>query len=212
MPTNRNELKKMSYKELQSMYRDLARRANHRIEQVGTNRKYSNVYARKYDPILYGNTIPNIGTKKGMFALAKRGTKENLMTRIQTVERFLDNVYTDAKHVGKYVEELLSRTQLQNRDNLEKLFDLYREMGFDDYKDDSDKIIEVMSEMYNAGYDPDRLLRWLNEGEYRTQEEHIEELKNSWDYMQLNAALHKGDSNEHIYDLTMTALERRKDR
>ena len=212
MPTNRNELKKMSYKELQSMYRDLARRANYRIEQVGENRKYSNVYTRKYDPMLLGNAIANLGTKKGMFALAKRGTKENLMTRIQTVERFLDNVYTDAEHVNKYIDELMSRTKLESKENLEKLFDLYREMGFDDYKDESEKIIQTMAEMYNNGYDPERLLRWLDEGEYHTQEEHVEAIKNSWDYMQLNSALHRGKSNDEIYDMTMKALERRTDR
>ena len=212
MPTNRGELKKMSYKELQSMYRDLARRANYRIEQVGENRKYSNVYARKYDPILLGNTIANIGTKKGMFALAKRGTKENLMTRIQTVERFLDNVYTDAEHVNKYIDELMDRTKLRNKGDLEKLFDLYREMGFDDYKDDSEKIIQIMAEMYNNNYDPERLLRWLDEGEYHTQEEHIAALDDAWQTMQVHSAVLKGKSSEEIYDMTMKALARRSDR
>lgn len=212
MPTNRGELKKMSYKELQSMYRDLARRANYRIEQVGENRKYSNVYARKYDPILFGNTIENIGTKKGMFALTKRGTKENLMTRIQTVERFLDNVYTDAEHVNKYIDELMDRTKLRNKGDLEKLFDLYREMGFDDYKDDSEKIIQIMAEMYNNNYDPERLLRWLDEGEYHTQEEHIAALDDAWQTMQVHSAVLKGKSNEEIYDMTMKALARRSDR
>lgn len=213
MPTHRNELKKMSYRDLQDMYRDLARRANWRIEQVGEARKYSNAYARRYDPMLFGNTIANIGTKKGMFALAKRGTKQNLISRIQAVEGFLENPYTEVKAVNKYVDELMSRTKLKDKDNLSKLFDLYREFGFDDYKDESETIIQVMAEMYNDGYDPERLIAWLDKISWETQEDHIKAMSDSWDAMQINRHILRNRTQDEIYDISIeTILERRSDR
>ena len=210
MPTHKNELKKMKMTELRSIYRDLARRANYRIEQVGSKRKLSNVYTRKYDPMLYGNTIANIGTKKGMFALANRGNKENLIERIQAVERFLDNPYTDVKHVNDYVADLLSRTNLKNEENLVKMFDLYREYGYDDFKDDSDKIIQIMSEMYNNGYDPEKLLMFLDSGEYETQLEHIQAMEDVWDTMKVNQRIMKDLSTNEIQNRVLKALGRRR--
>lgn len=210
MPTNKNILKKMKMTELRSMYRDLARRANYRIEQVGSKRKLSNVYTRKYDPMLYGNTVANIGTKKGMFALANRGNKENLIERIQVVERFLDNPYTDVKHVNDYVSDLLSRTNLKNEENLVKMFDLYREYGYDDYKDDSDKIIQIMSEMYNNGYDPEKLLMYLDSGEYETQLEHIQAMEDAWDTMKVNQRIMKDLPPEEVQNRVLKTLRRRR--
>ena len=210
--SNRKDLQRMSYRDLQDMYRDLARRANWRIEQIGDLRKVSNVFARKYDPMLYGNTIPNIGTKRGMFALAKRGNKANLINRIKAVEGFLDNEFTDVKAVNRYVDELLARTELQDKDNLVKLFELYREMGFDDYKDDSDTIIQVMSEMYNNGYDPDRLLRYLNSEEFRDQAEHVKALDDAWTDIKINRRLLKGNpTNDQVYDYTLNAIMKRRE-
>lgn len=210
--SNRKNLQKMSYRDLQDMYRDLARRANWRIEQIGDLRKVSNVFARKYDPMLYGNTIPNIGTKKGMFALAKRGNKANLINRIKAVEGFLNNDFTDVKAVNRYVDELLSRTQLRDKDDLVKLFDLYREMGFDDYKDQSDKIIQIMSEMFNEGYDPERLLRYLDSGEYHDQLEHITALDTAWTDIKMRGNILKGKTKEEIYTMSLNAMQRREDR
>lgn len=210
MPTHKNELKKMKMTELRSMYRDLARRANYRIEQVGSKRKLSNVYTRKYDPMLYGNTIANIGTKKGMFALANRGNKENLIERIQAVERFLDNPYTDVKHVNDYVDDLISRTNLKNEENLTKMFDLYREYGYDDFKDDSDKIIQILSEMYNNGYDPEKLLMFLDSGEYESQLEHIQAMEDAWDTMKVNQRIMKDLSTNEIQNRVLKTLRRRR--
>lgn len=210
MPTHKNELKKMKMTELRSMYRDLARRANYRIEQVGSKRRLSNTYTRKYDPMLYGNTIANIGTKKGMFALANRGNKENLIERIQAVEGFLDNPYTDLKHVNDYVTDLLSRTNLKNEENLVKMFDLYREYGYDDFKDDSDKIIQILSEMYNNGYDPEKLLMFLDSGEYETQLEHIQAMEDAWDTMKVNQRIMKDLSTNEIQNRVLKTLRRRR--
>lgn len=210
--SNRRDLSKMKYRELQDMYKDLARRANHRIEQVGNRRKYAPAYLRKYDPILFGNTIANIGTKKGMFALKKAGTKDNLITRILTVEGFLNNPFTEVSKVNKYVDELMKRTHINNADSLERLFDLYRQYGFDDYKDDSDTIIITMSEMFNNGFDPERLLKFLDGIDFETQEDHVTALTEAWDKISVRSSMFRDRTPEEIYNMSMRAMERRFER
>lgn len=178
------ELRKMSNQELHMYLRTLAKKANARIADVGDLRKYSNVYSRKYDPMLFGNTVKNIGTKSGTFSF-KASNKQNMIDRIYQAERFLNNPFTDRTHASKYIEDLKERTGIQNDDDLKELFDVYREYGYDDYKDDSDKIIQVFSEMLNSGYDIRKLAQFISEQSYKDQSSEISDMSAAWDEVQM---------------------------
>ena len=183
-PHTDKELSKMSNQELHMYLRTLAKKANARIAEVGDLRKYSNVYSRKYDPMLYGNTVKNIGTKAGTFSF-KASNKQNMIDRIYQAERFLNNPFTDRAHASKYIEELKERTGLQNDDDLKNLFDVYREYGYDDYKDDSHKIIQVFSEMLNSGYDIRKLAEFISKQSYKDQASEISDMQSAWDEAQM---------------------------
>ena len=58
-------------------------------------------------------------------------------------------------------------------------FEVYRDFGYDDYKDDSDKIIEIFSEMMNKGYDIRKVADFLdkNRENFTDQREEINALE-----------------------------------
>lgn len=154
LPSSKKSLSKHTNMELHSYMRRLANEANKRIKAINKRglRELSPTYVRKYDPMLYGNTITNLATTKGMFSTAK-SAKANMVMRIQTLENFLRNPYTTVERTEAYVNNLLQQTGLNSEEDLKTMFEVYRDYGYDDYKDDSDKIIEIFSEMLNKKYD-----------------------------------------------------------
>lgn len=180
LPSSKKSLGKHTNMELHSYMRRLANEANKRIKAVNKRgiRELSPTYVRKYDPMLYGNTISNLATSKGMFSTAKTN-KANMINRIQTLENFLRNPYTSVERTEAYVQNLLQQTGLENEEDLKTMFEVYRDFGYDDYKDDSDKIIEIFSEMMNKGYDIRKVADFLdkNRENFADQREEINALE-----------------------------------
>ena len=218
LPSSKKSLKKHNVKELHKYMQDLAKQANARIKAINKRgiRELSPTYTRKYDPMLYGNTIDNIGTKKGFFSSA-RTTKSNMIDRIQKLEGFMRNPYTSVERSEAYVKNLLQQTGLDSEADLKELFNVYRDFGYDDYKDDSDKIIEIFSEMMNKGYEIRRVASFLEENRinFRDQQEEIdklEQLSNSVDfYRQMEDKLRPGNdtSQDTLLNSVLTMYRRR---
>lgn len=216
LPSSKKSLNKHNVKELHNYMRDLAKQANARIKAVNKRglRELSPTYVRKYDPMLYGNTIANLATTKGMFSSAK-STKANMINRIQTLENFIRNPYTSVERTEAYVNNLLHQTGLESEEDLKTMFEVYRDFGYDDYKDDSDKIIEIFSEMMNKGYEVRRVAEFLegnreNFIEQKDEIDALESIANKTDmYSVVYQRLGKDLSQEDILNRTLELYKRR---
>lgn len=216
LPSSRKSLSKHTNMELHSYMRRLANEANKRIKAVNKRglRELSPTYVRKYDPMLYGNTIANLATTKGMFSSAK-STKANMVTRIQTLENFIRNPYTSVERTEAYVNNLLHQTGLESEEDLKTMFEVYRDFGYDDYKDDSDKIIEIFSEMMNKGYEIRRVADFLESNrenfiEQRDEIDALESIANKTDmYSVVYQRLGKDLSQDDILNRTLELYKRR---
>ena len=216
LPSSKKSLNKHNVKELHNYMRDLAKQANARIKAVNKRglRELSPTYVRKYDPMLYGNTIPNLATTKGMFSSAK-STKANMVNRIQTLENFIRNPYTSVERTEAYVNNLLHQTGLESEEDLKTMFEVYRDFGYDDYKDDSDKIIEIFSEMINKGYEVRRVAEFLESNrenyiEQRDEIDALESIANKTDmYSVVYQRLGKDLSQDDILNRTLELYKRR---
>lgn len=216
LPSSKKSLNKHNVKELHNYMRDLAKQANARIKAVNQRglRELSPTYVRKYDPMLYGNTIANLATTKGMFSSAK-STKANMINRIQTLENFIRNPYTSVERTEAYVQNLLHQTGLESEEDLKTMFEVYRDFGYDDYKDDSDKIIEIFSEMMNKGYEVRRVAEFLESNrenfiEQKDEIDALETIANKADmYSVVYQRLGKGSTQEDILNRTLELYKRR---
>lgn len=216
LPSSKKSLNKHNVKELHNYMRDLAKQANARIKAVNQRglRELSPTYVRKYDPMLYGNTIANLATTKGMFSSAK-STKANMINRIQTLENFIRNPYTSVERTEAYVQNLLHQTGLESEEDLKTMFEVYRDFGYDDYKDDSDKIIEIFSEMMNKGYEVRRVAEFLESNrenfiEQKDEIDALETIANKADmYSVVYQRLGKGSTQEEILNRTLELYKRR---
>lgn len=216
LPSSRKSLSKHTNMELHSYMRRLANEANKRIKAVNKRgiRELSPTYVRKYDPMLYGNTIANLATTKGMFSSAK-STKANMINRIQTLENFIRNPYTSVERTEAYVNNLLHQTGLESEEDLKTMFEVYRDFGYDDYKDDSDKIIEIFSEMMNKGYEIRRVAEFLESNrenfiEQRDEIDALESIANKTDmYSVVYQRLGKDLSQDDILNRTLELYKRR---
>lgn len=208
-PTNKFKLKKTSFSELNRYMKALAKEANKRIKEVekANLRNYNPTYTRKYNSMLYGNTIKNIGTKSGKFS-TRSGKASNLIERITAMEQFLQNPFTTVEKSQKYLDELKERVDIQDDDMLKTMFDVYRDLGYDDFKDDSDKIIQIFSEMSNSGVDLNLLRDFFLNNSFEDQQHEINTLEDIWHSAQVYSRLSRLESNDAI----ITAMKSRERR
>lgn len=160
--TSRYDYNKMSWSQLQHDFRILVKEANSIIREVDKKglRNYGAVYARKYNTMLFGNTIENIGTKKGLFS-SKFSKRENMIARMRAMDEFINNPNVQAKKIQRDLDDLAKRIGLKDTALLLKIFDVYKAYGFESYKDDSDRLLIAFSEVANKGGDPERLAKFL---------------------------------------------------
>lgn len=191
-PTNKFKLKKTSFTELNRYMKELAKAANKRIKEVekANLRNYSPTYTRKYNSMLYGNTIKNIGTKSGRFS-TRTGSRSNIIERITAMEQFLQNPFTTVEKSQKYLDELKERVDIQDDDLLKKMFDVYRELGFDDFKTDSERIIQIFSEMTNKGVDLNLLRDFFINNSFKDQKHEVDILEDIWHTSQIYGAVER---------------------
>ena len=208
-PTNKFKLKKTSFSELNRYMKELAKAANARIKEVekANLRNYSPTYTRKYNAILYGNTIKNIGTKSGRFS-TRTGTASNLIERITAMEQFLQNPFTTVEKSQKYLGELKERVNIYDDDMLKTMFDVYRDLGYDDFKDDSDKIIQIFSEMSNSGVDLNLLRDFFQNASFKDQSHEINVLEDIWHSAQVYTRLSQLSPDDALIT-AMNSRERR---
>lgn len=161
--TTKYEYRKMSWRHLVHDFHVLAKQSNAILKDVEKKglRNYGASYARKWNPMLFGDTIPNLGTAKGRFS-TKLSNKENLIERMQAMDEFINNPNVYAGKIQKDLDELSKRIGLRDTGMLLKIFDIYRDYGFESYKDDSDRLLIAFSEVANTGGDVDRFAQLLN--------------------------------------------------
>ena len=184
--TTKYEYRKMSWRQLTHDFRVLANQANSILREVEKKklRNYGASYSRKWNAMLFGDTIPNLGTTRGRFS-TKLSAKENLIERMQAMEEFINNPHVQAKAIQKDLNELANRLNMKDTDMLLKLFDIYRDYGFESYKDDSDRMLIAFSEVANKGGDMEAFAKLIEKVEAIdniTQEEVVAYVENFRDY------------------------------
>lgn len=209
-PTPLIKLKQQSYNELRAYMTQLAKQANARIREVekADLRNYVPTYTRKYNTMLEGNTIPNIGTKGGRKFNTKFGSYENTIERIQAIERFLQNPFTTVEKSEKYLENLMEQWNLYDKDLLKKMYDVYRDLGYDDFKNDSDVILQTFSEMSNKGVDLDLLRDFFTSNTFKDQKQEVNTLVDLWESTKVYASLGRMNPNQAV----ITAMKSREKR
>lgn len=131
---------------------------------------YNQSFIKKYNILLNQKANYNIATKSGYFrkgvtSYTKNGkkhyyTKDELIKRYEIMNEFVNNPYASAEYTKQHLEELSQKWGIQSQESIKKMFDLYREYGYDNYKD-SDGTLTAMSKIIS-----DAEMDGINAGEY----------------------------------------------
>ena len=172
--TRTHDYHKMSYKELRHDFFVMTKQANAILDEVTKKglRKYGTAYIRKYNTMLATNDIKNLGSATGRFS-TRLGTKENLIKRMRILDQFIDNPAVYAEKIDADIRALADRLGFKSTTLVTELFDIWREYGFEDYKDDSDRLLIAFAEVSNKGGDMDRFARFLRSMEQGHDQEYV---------------------------------------
>lgn len=152
---NLNDLTK---KEISNMIKHITPIANAKLKSVRDKglENYNQSFIKKYNILTNQKVNYNIATKRGYFrkgvtSYTKNGkkheyTKQELIRRYEAMEEFVNNYYASAEYTEQHLQELSEKWGLKDKNNIKSLFDLYREYGYDNYKD-SDAVLTSMSKI-----------------------------------------------------------------
>ena len=166
---NLNELTKV---ELQNMVKNVTALANAKLKPIKKEglANYNQSFIKKYNILLNQKANYNIATKSGYFrkgvtSYTKNGkkhyyTKDELIKRYEIMNEFVNNPYASVEYTKQHLEELSQKWGIQSQDSIKKMFDLYREYGYDNYKD-SDGTLTAMSKLVS-----DAEMGGMDAGEY----------------------------------------------
>lgn len=166
---NLNDLTKV---ELQNMIKNVTALANAKLKPMKKQglANYNQSFIKKYNILLNQKANYNIATKSGYFrkgvtSYTKNGkkhyyTKDELIKRYEIMNEFVNNPYASAEYTKQHLEELSQKWGIQSQESIKKMFDLYREYGYDNYKD-SDGTLTAMSKIIS-----DAEMDGINAGEY----------------------------------------------
>lgn len=129
---------------------NLAPIANSKLKAVRSKglENYNQSFIKKYNILTNNKVNPGIVTKKGYFRKGgiARFRKAELIRRYEIMNEFVNNYYASAEYTEKHLQELQNKWGIQSNDAIKTMFDLYREYGYDNYKD-SDAVLTSMSKI-----------------------------------------------------------------
>lgn len=129
---------------------NLAPIANSKLKAVRSKglENYNQSFIKKYNILTNNKVNPGIVTKKGYFRKGgiARFRKSELIRRYEIMNEFVNNYYASAEYTEKHLQELQNKWGIQSNDAIKTMFDLYREYGYDNYKD-SDAVLTSMSKI-----------------------------------------------------------------
>lgn len=129
---------------------NLAPIANSKLKAVRSKglENYNQSFIKKYNILTNNKVNPGIVTKKGYFRKGgiARFRKAELIRRYEVMNEFVNNYYASAEYTEKHLQELQNKWGIQSNESIKNMFDLYREYGYDNYKD-SDAVLTSMSKI-----------------------------------------------------------------
>ena len=129
---------------------NLAPIANSKLKAVRSKglENYNQSFIKKYNILTNNKVNPGIVTKKGYFRKGgiARFRKSELIRRYEIMNEFVNNYYASAEYTEKHLQELQNKWGIQSNEAIKTMFDLYREYGYDNYKD-SDAVLTSMSKI-----------------------------------------------------------------
>lgn len=135
--------------ELISSIKNLTKIANTKLQKVrkGGYENYNQSFLKKYNVLTNNKVNPDLVTKKGLFRSGvTKFNKDQLIRRLTIMNEFVNNPYASAEYTEQHLSELREKWGISSNDAIKKMFDLYREYGYDNYSD-SDKILTSMSKI-----------------------------------------------------------------
>ena len=139
----------MSRSELISSIKNLTKLANTKLQKVRNAgyENYNQSFLKKYNVLTNNKVNPDLVTKRGLF---RRGVakfnKSQLIKRAEIMNEFVNNYYASAEYTEQHLSDLREKWGISSNDAIKRMFDLYREYGYDNYSD-SDKILTSMSKI-----------------------------------------------------------------
>lgn len=152
------DIDKMSSKELNKAIKKFSSMANTRIRNLKREQLYefSNTIGRFHEPRLQKDFV---GTKKGMFRTNVSGNLEQRRDRLQYMLAFITDPQTDVRAVKEYARDdihylfgadvdLSTKAKMKPYlETLSKIYEAYRNLGFDRGWKDSQSIITNMAKI-----------------------------------------------------------------
>ena len=135
--------------ELISSIKNLTKIANAKLQKVrkGGYENYNQSFLKKYNVLTNNKVNPDLVTKKGLFRTGvSKFNKDQLIKRLAIMNEFVNNPFASAEYTEQHLSELREKWGISSNDAIKKMFDLYREYGYDNYSD-SDKILTSMSKI-----------------------------------------------------------------
>jgi cell fate (sporulation/competence/biofilm development) regulator YlbF (YheA/YmcA/DUF963 family) len=186
-----DDLSKLTKTEIASRIKSLSKIANTKVKKVRAAgyENYNQSWIKKYNLSLNSKESPSISTKKGLFRSgSSHFTKEQLINRYEIMNEFVNNYYASAEYTEKHLADLRDKWNIKSDEAIKKMFDLYRDYGYDNYRD-SDvltsmaKIVndgDILGEFDNAGEYLENVLQDIEDefiGEGKTIDDYVKELQ-----------------------------------
>lgn len=174
----------MTVRELSSAVKKMAKIANKKLKDLRAKgyENYNQAMIKKYNLLTNSNLNPDLVTKKNLF---RTGTshfnKKQLERRLDVLQEFVNNKYASAEWTEEHLKSLRDRWNITSDDDVKKMFDAYREYGYDNYKD-SNSILNAMSTIIED-YDEEILHNVLQgiaddlDNQGHTEDDYIKELQ-----------------------------------
>lgn len=174
----------MTIRELDSSIKKMAKIANKKLKDLRAKgyQNYNQSMIKKYNLLTDSSVNPDIVTKRNLF---RTGTshfnKAQLEKRLSILQEFVNNKYASAEWTEQHLQSLRDRWGISSDADIKTMFDLYREYGYDNFKD-SNSILTSMSNIIED-YDPEILENVLQgiaddlDNQGRTEEDYVKELQ-----------------------------------
>lgn len=144
------DLNSLTRVEIVRRINNLAPIANSKLKAVRSKglENYNQSFIKKYNILTNNKVNPGLVTKKGYFRKGgiARFRKAELIRRYEVMNEFVNNYYASAEYTEKHLQELQNKWGIQSNEAIKNMFDLYREYGYDNYKD-SDAVLTSMSKI-----------------------------------------------------------------
>lgn len=194
----------MTVKELSSSIKNMAKIANKKLKDLRAKgyENYNQSMIKKFNLLTDNSENPDLVTKRNLFRTGtSHFTKEQLERRLDVLTEFVNNKYASAEWTEKHLKSLRDKWGVSEDEKIKQLFDLYREYGYDNYKD-SNSILTAMSEIIED-YDHEMLNNILDtislslDNQGKNEDDYVSQLQNGATFLRnwsdMSNSIHGGE-------------------